>query len=51
MMNKIWNDKRIRFSFVRKLTEEEREVVKAKYYDLPYDFDKVNWKVGFATYE
>lgn len=51
MMNKIWNDKRIRFSFVRKLTEEEREVAKAKYYDLPYDFDKVNWKVGFATYE
>lgn len=48
LMNKIFRDKRILFSFVRKLTEEEREVSKAKYFKLPYDFDEVNWKVGFA---
>lgn len=48
LINKVFRDKRIRFSLVRKLTEEEREVSKAKYFNLPYDFDKVNWKVGFA---
>lgn len=48
LINKVFRDKRIGFSFVRKLTEEEREVSKAKYFKLSYDFDEVNWKVGFA---
>ena len=50
-VRKICRDKRIKFAFVRKLTEEEQEVVKAKYFNLPYDFNKVNWKVGFADYK
>lgn len=50
-INKIFRDKRIRFAFVRKHTEEEREVAKAKYNNLPYDFDKINWKVGFSETE
>ena len=38
LVNKIFRDKRILFSFVRKLTEEEREVAKAKYYKTPYNY-------------
>jgi len=51
LINKVFNDKRISFSFVRKHTEEESEVAKAKYFKLPYDFDKVNWKIGFSKTE
>lgn len=51
LINKVFRDKRINFSFVRKLTEEEREVAKAKYYNTPYNFDKINWKIGFAETE
>ncbi len=51
LINKTFRDKRIRYTFVRKLTEEEREVAKAKYYKTPYDFNKINWKVGFSETE
>ena len=51
LVNKIFKDKRILFSFVRKLTEEEREVAKAKYYKTPYNFNKITWKVGFSETE
>lgn len=51
LVNKIFRDKRILFSFVRKLTEEEREVAKAKYYKTPYNFNKITWKVGFSETE
>jgi|LakMenEpi03Aug12_release.lakeMendotaPanAssembly.Ray.scaffolds.fasta_scaffold645663_2 hypothetical protein len=51
LINKTFRDKRIRYTFVRKLTEEEREVAKAKYYKTPYNFNKINWKVGFSETE
>lgn len=51
LINKTFRDKRIRYTFVRKLTEEEREVAKAKYYKIPYNFDKINWKIGFSETE
>jgi hypothetical protein len=51
LINKVFRDKRINFSFVRRLTEEEREVAKAKYYKTPYNFDKINWKIGFSETE
>ena len=51
LVNKIFRDKRILFSFVRKLTEEEREVAKAKYYKTSYNFNKITWKVGFSETE
>ena len=34
--------------FFRKLTEEQQFVSDAKFFRKEYDFDKVNWKIGFS---
>jgi hypothetical protein len=43
----FYNAIKVKNKIVRKCTEEENYVSIAKKKNLKYDFDKINWKVGF----